>query len=153
MSKTRYALTLTCEADSPEDLLKLLDFKKKDLYPLEISLAQIKDTLEHAASLPGVTLAGKSGAVKYVVEASRVKEGPRTDEVVPAALPALSGCATRCRPVDEGGQGFCDNLADCRSPRNPRPEGCLFEKGGGLCAGAENCNRTGVCATKGKENG
>ena len=134
MSKTRYALTLTCEADSPEDLLKLLDFKKKDLYPLEISLAQIKDTLEHAASLPGVTLAGKSGAVKYVVEAGRVKDAPR------ATFPPA--CVTTCVPP----AGMELRLGD------DRPEGCQAEGTGGHCGGPNKCDQSGACAGPQKES-
>lgn len=129
---SKYTLTLTCSADSPEELLTLLDFKKKDLYPLQISLEQIKNTLENTAHLPVVTLAGKSGAVKYVVEAGRGGEGPRVTEpqsfTVPCPMPP--GMEVRCKGDD-------------------KPEDCQADGTGGHCGGLNKCDSTGVCA-KGK---
>ena len=140
MSKTRYALTLTCEADSPEDLIRLLDFKKKDLHPLEVSLTQIKDTLEHAASLPGVTLAGKSGVVKYVVEASRVSEGPRVTFPPPCTTTFPPPCTTTL------------SIAPAVLLNADRPEGCQAEGQGGNCGGLDRCDQSGVCAGPQKES-
>lgn len=125
----KYTLTLTAEADSPEELLKFLDFKKRDLYPLEISLDQISHTLEHAASLPGVTLAGKAGPVRYVVAAARTKSDPKYFESTTCvtAFPMPTGMEVRLK--------------------DDRPEGChAGADGTGHCGGPDKCDQTGVCA-------
>lgn len=131
MSRLKYVLTLTCEAGTPEELLKLLDFKKADLRPLTTSLEQIATTFECSPATGTVTLAGSCPGGRYFVTAARVSDAPQPTKPKIDSLEAL-------KTVDQAD----DQTGD-------KPQDCQAEGSGGNCGGLGRCDQTGPCAKGG----
>lgn len=168
----KYALTLTCVADSAEEMMRMLDFKKKELEPLLVSMVQIDGTRAVLGETTDVTLAGlmgERGSVKYTI---------RSYSPDKTALPAfVDVLVTSSSDVRKMAKDAVTNIAkdvatyvppvvtavtppsDAVGPvvsveRVPddKPADCQAEGTGGNCGGLNKCDQTGVCAVREKPN-